>query len=205
MKRVASVAAALLVGMGLSRALRADEPASSAPAPVPASTPSSSGASSRREDRLAQRLERLRQHALELASALPVGSAAPLPSGSATPVASLAQGQELLQRWAELAATRQARREQHRAELQRELGELAADPEIAAELRLHAQRLSDLSRVEFLAKNARSGHQREQLLARVSKLLAREAGRHHQALARLARSKGKGKATDKPSGGGTSP
>jgi hypothetical protein len=199
MKRVASVAAALLVGMGLSRALRADEPASSAPAP----TPSSSAASSRREERLAQRLERLRQHALELAGALPVNSAAPLPSASATPAPSLAQGQELLQRWAERAATRLARREQHRAELQRELGELAADPEIAAELRLHAQRLSDLSRVEFLAKNARSGPQREQLLARVSKLLAREAGRHHQALARLA--KGKDPAAAKPSSGGTSP
>lgn len=199
MKRFASVAAALLVGLGLARATRADEPAGSATAPAP----SSAEDPSRRHERLGQRLERLRQRALELASALPAGSAAPLPSGSASPAPGLAQGQELLQRWAELVATRHARREQHRAELQRELGELAADPEIAAELRLHAQRLSDLARVEFLAKNARSGPQREQLLARVNKLLAREAGRHHKAIARL--TKGKAKASDKPSSGGTSP
>jgi hypothetical protein len=194
MKRVASVAAVLLVGLGLARALRADEPAGSAAAPAP----SSAEEPSRRQERLGQRLERLRQRALELASAVPADSATPLPSGSATPTPGLAQSQELLQRWAELAATRQARREQHRAELQRELGELAADPEIAAELRLHAQRVSDLARVAFLAKNARSGQQREQLLARVSKLVAREASRHRQALARLA--KRKAPATEKPSG-----
>ena len=95
------------------------------------------------------------------------------------------QGGRLGKRWAELAATRHARREKHRAELQQELGELAANPEIAAELKLHAQRLSDLARVEFLAKNARSGAQRQQLLARTGKLLQREAERHRAKLARL--------------------
>lgn len=179
MKRAALLAAGLLA-LALAPALLAEEPNSSAQAPAP---PAPSG-STRPHERLERRLARLQQQALELASALPLSSAAPpLPSSSATP--SLAQGQELLQRWAELAATRHARRQKHREELQQELGELASDPDIAAELRLHAQRLSDLARVEFLAKNARSGPQRAQLLARTGRLLQREAERHRVKLARL--------------------
>lgn len=168
----------------LAPSLRADEPAGSA-GPVPGPAPSS-----RRDQRLERRLQQLQQRAAELASALPLASVLPppsaLPSGlsSASPPG-LALSQELARRWAEHSASRLARREQRRAALTQELGQLAANPDIRAELQLHARRVSDLARAEFVAQNARSGKQRDEALARIAKLKEREAARHRQKLARL--------------------
>jgi len=137
-----------------------------------------------RDQRLRQRLEHLRDRAAGLASGFPhaLPSAAAAPSSSAGP-ANLAD--ELARKWAERVATRQERREHHQAELAREIGAHLNDPEIQAELKLHATRLADLARVEFLAQNARRGPDREKLLARVTRLFAREGGRHHARMAKL--------------------
>jgi hypothetical protein len=159
------------------------------PAPPAASAPAAAGSARRpfegQRDRL---LERLRERGL----AVPSASDAPLPSpsgaplGSAAPAASSALVEELARRWRALTATRLERRERHRAALVRELGQRLSDPEVKAELKLHATRVAELGRIQFLAENARSGAQREKLLSRVSKLLARENERHRKRLLALA-------------------
>jgi hypothetical protein len=90
---------------------------------------------------------------------------------------------ELARRWRALTATRPERRERHRAQLLRELGQRLSDPQVKDELKLHATRVAELSRIRFLAENARSGADRENLLARVARLLAREGERHRKRLA----------------------
>ena len=72
------------------------------------------------------------------------------------------------------------------AALVRELGPRLEEPAVQAELALHAKRLAELGRIEFLTQNARTGAAREALLVRVSKLLERENRRHRRALERLA-------------------
>jgi len=145
--------------------------------------------------RLRERLEQLRARAAALApsaapSSAPATSVAPLPSA----VPGFAQADELSRKWAALAATRQARRERHRAEAMRAVGTRWSDPEAYAELKLHARRVAELGRLEFLAQNARQGADRDQLLARIAKLSAREAERHRRRLARLAAQSGPGTA-----------
>ncbi len=138
------------------------------------------------EEELRHRLERLREQAASLASATPrlLPSAVPAPSASAAAPSS-GVAEELTRKWAELVATRHDRRERHRADVAREVGARLNDPEVAAELKLHATRLADLARVEFLAQNARRGVEREKLLARIGKLSARESERHRARLAKL--------------------
>jgi hypothetical protein len=67
----------------------------------------------------------------------------------------------------------------------REFGQRLSDPAVRAELALHATRMAELSRAQFLAQNARTGAARDKLLARVAKLSERETARHRARLARL--------------------
>lgn len=131
-------------------------------------------------EQLERRREILARRAAALASAFGSASAAvsalPVPSGSGGPALQLRE--ELAKKLAELKATRAERRERHRSALVAELGARLNVPEIKAELALHARREAELSRVTFLANNARSGAAREQLLARAAKLSAREQARH---------------------------
>ena len=122
-------------------------------------------------ERVQRRLERMREQAAAAAdsaagpasshgaapSASPASSAGPTPSGSSVSAVRAL----LLQKWAELSATRRERRERHRAELVRQIGQRLSDPAVKAELALHATRVAELSRAEFLAQNARSGATRE--------------------------------------------
>jgi hypothetical protein len=59
----------------------------------------------------------------------------------------------------------------------RQLGQRLSDPRVKDELKLHATRVAELARLRFLAENARTGAEREKLLARIGKLSAREAER----------------------------
>lgn len=144
-------------------------------------------------ERIERRLERMREEAAAAiasgarpapsaagaASANPPGSAGPTPSSIS------ALKDELLRKWAELSATRRERRERHRAELVREVGQRLSDPAVKAELALHATRVAELNRAQFLAQNARTGAAREKLLARVAKLSEREGARHRAQLAQI--------------------
>jgi hypothetical protein len=143
-------------------------------------------------ERIQRRLERMREQAAAAASgarpassngaapsASPPSSAGPIPSGVN------ALRAQLLQKWAELSATRRERRDRHRAELMREVGPRLSDPAVKAELALHATRVAELGRAEFLAQNARTGATREKLLARVAKLSEHETTRHRARLAKL--------------------
>lgn len=165
-----------IAALGAVPALRAED----APAP---------SAHTRSTRELQQRLERLRQQASALVSALPSAgpapsvSTSPLPSGSALELP--ASPAELAKRWAAVAATRHERQARHRAELLGELGRHIENPAALVELQLHAKRLAELGRVEFLAQNARQGAARTQLLARVAKLRTREVERHQKRLAAL--------------------
>lgn len=151
-----------------------------------------------RDRLLAQRAERAREQLKQrlallsgsatppAASAAPSSSALPLaaPSGSAVPAS--VRVVELARRWHALGENRHERREQHRAALVRQLGQRLSDPRVKDELKLHATRVAELARLQFLAENARSGAQRDKLLARIAKLSARERERHEKQLARLA-------------------
>jgi hypothetical protein len=165
-------AAGLALTLGAAPALHADPPPRG-PAP------SSSARHGDPGERLKERRDRLR----ERHGGKPSGLPSSLPAPSASHAAWLP---ELSRRWAEFAATRQVRREKHRAALTQELGARLQNPRVRAELALHSQRVAELHRAEFLAKNARSGAEREQLLARIEKLRARETARHQRSLARLA-------------------
>lgn len=187
--------AAIVFSLASAKASQADvAPGPGAPRPAPSA-------------RLEQRLERLQQRAAALASGLP--SAFPAPSGSAAPTGSVALRalslEELAKRWSERLATRQQRREQHRALLVRELGQHLSDPDVKAELALHSTRLAELARVEFLAQNARSGEARTRLLARVAKLSAREAARHRARMSKLLASSAAIAPSAAPSGGPATP
>lgn len=146
-------------------------------------------------ERIQRRLERMREEAAAAvnsaqrpapssraaSSATPESSGSPVPSGSGMS----ALRAELIRKWAELSATRRDRRDRHRADVVREVGQRLGDPAVKAELTLHATRVAELSRAEFLAQNARTGAAREKLLARVAKLSERETARHRARLAKL--------------------
>jgi hypothetical protein len=103
-----------------------------------------------------------------------------LPSASAgSPTA------ELARKWSELAATRLKDSNQERAALIKGVGARLQDPRVQAELALHTKRVAELQRLEFLARNARTGSQRDKLLGRIAKLVELEARRHRRHLARL--------------------
>ena len=139
------------------------------------------------QEQLQRRREILARRAAALASAFGSASAAvsalPVPSGSSGPALQLRD--ELAKKLAELRATRAERRAKHHRALVEQLGARLNVPEIKAELELHARREAELSRVTFLANNARSGTAREQLLARAAKLSAREQARHSARLQQL--------------------
>lgn len=92
---------------------------------------------------------------------------------------------ELARKWSELAAARLKDSNQDRAALLRAVGARLQDPRVLAELALHTKRLAELQRLEFLARNARTGAQRDKLLGRITKLVELEARRHRRHLARL--------------------
>lgn len=184
-----------LIGTMVALALGAASP-TLAQAPSAQGAPSASSAPERarleqQRDRVLQKL-RERGFALGSASSWPLppsapsGSAAPLVSGlpSALPLSDTAA--ELARRWRAHGESRLERRERNRAALVRELGQRLSDPRVKDELKLHATRMAELARIQFLAENARKGAEREKLLARVAKLSAREKARHRQQLARLA-------------------
>lgn len=168
MRRLGWLLGAAALGLVLAPGVRADVAPGPGPRPV---RPAASG-------QLEQRLERLQQRAAAWASALPSASAAPSAAAGFSP-------QSLAQKWAARLATRQERREQHRAALLQQLGQHLSEPQVKAELALHATRLAELARIEFLAQNARSGEAQRQLLTRVAKLSTREAQRHQLRLAKL--------------------
>jgi hypothetical protein len=177
-----------LVASGLllaAPALSADPPA-----PPPSAAPASSSAGRPLEASRERVLERLRERGLALPSASglsPWPSLSGAPRGSAAPAASnaAAVAEELGRKWRALTATRLERRERHRAALMRQLGQRLSDPQVKAELKLHATRIAELARIQFLAENARQGADRERLLSRVEKLVARENERHRKRLAAL--------------------
>ncbi len=115
----------------------------------------------------------------------------PAPSAEAAPSAAssaeAAGSGELARRWHRHLATRLERRERHRAELVKTVGTRLADARVRDELRLHATRASELTRLRFLAENSRSGSARDKLLARIAKLSDREHQRHEARLASLLR------------------
>ena len=163
-----------------------------APAALHADVPSSSAAPQRLPRPPEERLLRRLRHAQELVAgepnplSSPSSSATPpppAPSGSATKLDSLRA--ELAKKWAELAATRHERRERHRAALLREVGAHLSSPAVKAELALHASHVADLARIEFLAQNARTGADRQKLLARVAKASERETERHQRRMTKL--------------------
>jgi hypothetical protein len=135
-------------------------------------------------------LERLRERGLVVPSGStlpPLPSGLTAPSGSAAPpVPSAGRLREHLARqWRVLAESRDERRERHRAALVRELGQRLSDPQIKAELELHARRVAELSRLKFLAENARTGEARAKLVARIDTLSERETQRHRARMAKL--------------------
>jgi hypothetical protein len=190
MKRLVLLPFALALALGAASPTLAQAP-SAAPS-------ASTGRASDRTQLERQRdevLKRLRERGLPLGSAptplgsapnfWPSASAAPRASGapSAAPLAGTAA--ELARRWRAFAESRLERRERHRAALVRDLGQRLSDPSVKDELKLHATRMAELGRIQFLAENARQGADREKLLARVTKLTARESARHQRQMARL--------------------
>lgn len=179
MKRTQLAAVAVLAlpfSFGVVRGLRAEPPpATSASAQPP-----------RTAEELRRHLEReLTRHGAKLPP-LPSSSSAPtaLPSPSASGSTGNLQD-DLARRWAELASTRLQRRDRHRAALAQEVGARLNDPGVQAELSLHATRLAEIARLQFLAQNARGGAQRDKLLVRIAKLSDREAERHRKRLLKL--------------------
>jgi len=169
-RRRAWLMAFAIAGLGVVPALRAED--------APAASAHRNNA-----EQLRERLQRLRERAVALASAAPSASAAtpPLASAFNEPLTAA----ELAKRWAARAASRHERQARHRAELLSEVGGHLDDPAALAELQLHAKRLAELARIEFLAQNARQGTGRAQLLARVAKLRTRELERHQKRVAAL--------------------
>ncbi len=169
----------LALALAAAPALSADPPPSASDAARGAPTPE-------QQERLRRHVERLRERLAPHASGTTSPRSAPSASGGPAPSAS-GHGPllDLARRWADVAATRDARREKHRAKLVREIGARLQEPAVRAELAVHSKRMAELSRLEFLAKNARSGEQREKLLARIVKLQAQEAIRHQRSLAQL--------------------
>jgi hypothetical protein len=203
-RRLAVLAGLAVLGVG--PALLAEPPGLSS-----AATPDVQ----RKQDELRER-SRQRRMVLPTASVLPPlpwdlvapsGSrAVPLPSALPVPSAGGVHD-ELRRKWRLLAESRHERRERHRAELVRELGQRLSDPQIKAELKLHATRLAELSRLKFLAENARSGTARDKLLARIDKLSALEIQRHRKRIAKLSNAPTAPSGSDAapvpvPSGGG---
>jgi len=174
MRRLGLLVAA--TALALAPALHADDQRAPDSQPRPSAEPA--------HDRLQRRLERLRERAAGAhGTARPASSS--LPASSASPAINDRLHAELSRKWAALAATRQARRERHRAALLHEVGGHLSEPEVKAELALHASRVADLARIEFLAQNARAGAERQKLLARVAKASERETARHEHRMARL--------------------
>lgn len=184
---------ATLLSLVASLAVLAVGPALLADPPAPGSAAPADAAGAR--DRV---LKRLRERGLVLPSgstvpplpsllAPPSSSVPSAPSGSgAAPVPSAGRLHEQLARqWQKLAESRHERRERHRAALVRELGQRLSDPQIKAELKLHATRVAELSRLKFLADNARTGAQRDKLLSRIDTLSNRETQRHRARMAKL--------------------
>ncbi len=166
----------------------------------------------RQRDRV---LEQLKQRGLPVPSGSPLppdpsGSASvPAPSGSVPPAAPFGSAgpgaerlAELARRWRALGENRLERRERNRAALVRQLGQRLSDPQVKGELKLHATRTAELTRLRFLAENARSGAPRDKLLARITKLSARETERHQKQLAKLAAA---GASASAPSGSAVVP
>jgi hypothetical protein len=171
---------AVTLGLAAAPALRADPPS-----PPSRSVPSGSASPADPKGPLQERVERLLERRgsspSSRPSSLPAPSTLPAPSSSGP-----AWLPELSRRWAEVTRTRQARREKNRAALVHEVGARLQDPQVRAELGLHAQRVAELHRLEFLARNARSGEPRNRLLARIQKLQLREAKRHRLSMGKLA-------------------
>jgi hypothetical protein len=117
-----------------------------------------------------------------LPSGVPSGPMA-APSGSAVPGADHLA--EVARRWKVRGEDRLQRRERSRAALVRQHGPRLSDPRVRDELKLHATRVAELARLQFLAENARTGPDRDKLLARIRKLSGREAERHQKQLAKL--------------------
>jgi hypothetical protein len=168
-------------------------------------------ADAERPGALERRTERARERLSQLGIPVPSGSTPPAASVAPTapmaaPSGSVVPGSdrlaELARRWKAHGENRLERRERNRAALVRQLGDRLADPRVKDELKLHATRVAELARLQFLAENARTGAAREKLLARIGKLSAREAERHQKQLAKLTAAAGapSGNATPAPSG-----
>lgn len=192
MKRLGLVSVAALLVLGVASHTFAEPPADS----------ERDRERLERQRELERRTESARERMRELGLPVPSASARPAPSAaassSAAPTAApsgsvlpgTARVAELARRWKALGENRLERRERNRAALVRELGQRLSDPQVKDELKLHATRVAELARLQFLAENARTGAQREKLLGRIAKLSAREAQRHQKQLAKLAAAAG---------------
>lgn len=89
---------------------------------------------------------------------------------------------ERLDKW---KAAREERRQDRQKWLLSRWGQQARKPDVLSELRVHAQRLARLSRLEELAGTERTGEARQRLLERIDKLRERENQRHDRAMQRL--------------------
>jgi hypothetical protein len=152
-----------------------------------AETPAASGAHAKpRSGPWRERLQREKDRALEALRQSTPASASAVSSGVLqVPSAALELAPRLRQKWQELSLDRPQRARERRARLRQQLGVALSVPDVRRELELHARRNAELRRLRFLAENARSGQQREKLLARIQRLTKLEDERHERRIAEL--------------------
>jgi hypothetical protein len=92
---------------------------------------------------------------------------------------------ELKKKLEEWRAARDDRRKEHRARLMSRHGSALGKPEVSAELRVHAQRMARLARMEEIAGTEKTGDDRQKLLDKIDKLRKQENDRHERAMDRL--------------------
>ncbi|HET9953398.1 MAG TPA: hypothetical protein VFQ61_02780 [Polyangiaceae bacterium] len=93
--------------------------------------------------------------------------------------------EDLDKRIDEYKKLRAERRLEHRAEIFRMWGLGLSQPEVKAELEMHARRMAKLRRLEILVATDRKGEKRKKLADRIDQLREREKERHHTAMVKL--------------------
>lgn len=112
--------------------------------------------------------------------------------------------EELKKTLEEWRNAREERKSQHRRALLSRWGNALGRPNVEGELKLHAERMARLQRMEQLVATEKTGDTRERLLARIEKIREREASRHERAMHKLAGS-GAAPASSEAPASGTAP
>jgi hypothetical protein len=92
--------------------------------------------------------------------------------------------EELTAKFAQLSATRDERRKEHRVDVGKRWGSTLAMPPARNELKLHARRIAFLDRALVLAQ-ADTKPDKAKTIDRISKLIDKENARHDKAMARI--------------------